>query len=276
MATSGSPRPSQLALGVASGIALSSSSARDVEGLQEVIAEEAEDEILPRVERVLAESFDFVEVFCGAAAPLSTACGRRGLRVGPLIDISVDPLWDLTSRRVCEWIIWLIQKRRARGAHFAPPSGTFSPACRPPRRSSSSPWGLNVDDDKVKGENVWLQAIVLAMRACRAARWGWVSLEHPAASLIWDIPQVREFARGQGWAHASVQLGHTLCYLGGIGCLFLSEIDGFGSGSAAPASLGGSGPRAAPPGEVRGIGLRDCCWGAAEGQVANPSWLPGG
>ena len=222
---------------------------------QELLEQEDEADIVQRVERVLAESFDIVEVFCGADALLSAACGRRGLRVGPRVDIAADPMWDLTSRRVCDWIIWLIQRRRAWGVHFAPPSGTFSPACRPPRRTSCSPWGLRADDAKVKSENGWVQMLVLALRACRAAWWGWVSLEHPAASILWDIPQVRELSRGRGWNHASLRLGPTLCYLGGINCTFTGDIDGFeqfeGPWAASPACAGVSGLRAAPPGAVR-------------------------
>ena len=243
---------------------------QEVSELQELIAEEGPTEVQPRIERVLAESFDFLDVFCGAEAPLSAACGRTGLRVGPRIDLVFDPLWDLTGQKVCEWILWLIQRRRVWGVHFAPPSGTFSPACRPPRRSSSAPWGLAGDDAKVKGENVWLQLIVMAMRAVRSADWGWISLEHPAASRVWDVPQIRDLARGRGWCHASLQLGPTYSYVGGIRSPFLCDIDNFVQNNSVsngrpdehtgivsescretaavpPSSGGGSGLRAAPP-----------------------------
>ena len=84
---------------------------------------------------------------------------------------------------------------------------------------------------------------------------GWVSLEHPAASITWGIPQARELSRGPGWARASLQLGLALCYLGGIDCTFVDDIDGFeqteGPWAASPACVGGSGLRAAPLGAGR-------------------------
>ena len=73
----------------------------------------------------------------------------------------------------------------------------------------------------MKGENVWIQLIVLAMRSSRSSSWGWVSLEHPAASRIWDIPQLRELSRGPCWPHASLQLGTTHSYVAGVGCTFI-------------------------------------------------------
>ena len=62
--------------------------------------------------RVLVECFVFIEVCSGARAPLSAAMAKAGFRVGPRIDLTVDSLWDLTSIRVVEWLLFMIKHKR--------------------------------------------------------------------------------------------------------------------------------------------------------------------
>ena len=65
-------------------------------------------------QRILAESFGLVEVFCGPNAPLTCAAIACEVRCGPKIDLRRHPFWDIRSVRV---ICWLLLK-----SHFAPPS----------------------------------------------------------------------------------------------------------------------------------------------------------
>ncbi len=51
-------------------------------------------------DRVLIETFDFIEVCCGPRHPLSDAMARAGLRVGPHIDVLLHPMWDLACPRL--------------------------------------------------------------------------------------------------------------------------------------------------------------------------------
>ena len=58
----------------------------------------------PSPTRVLIETFDFLELYCGAESPLTAAMEQQGMRVGPRIDIRIHPAWDVTEFRIFEWL----------------------------------------------------------------------------------------------------------------------------------------------------------------------------
>ena len=71
-------------------------------------------------DRILAETFDCIEICSGVNGPLTLAWKAAGLRAGPRIDILRFALYDLRDLRLVEWIIFLIERRRLRYVHTAP------------------------------------------------------------------------------------------------------------------------------------------------------------
>ena len=69
------------------------------------------------VSRPLAQYFDFIEV-CGGSGVVSEAMHRRGFTVGPIIDISYSPQYDLVTWEVVEWLIFLITESSSEGHLF--------------------------------------------------------------------------------------------------------------------------------------------------------------
>ena len=57
--------------------------------------------------------FDFVEI-CGGAGKVADAMVRRGHSVAPVLDLSESPHYDLTSLRLLEWIIYMLEENRFR------------------------------------------------------------------------------------------------------------------------------------------------------------------
>eukprot|EP00974_Lingulodinium_polyedra_P061152 5898790-Lingulodinium_polyedra.AAC.1 len=55
--------------------------------------------------------FDVIEV-CGGSGRVSEAAAARGLVVGPVVDLSRSPHFDVLARDALEWLFWLIQEGR--------------------------------------------------------------------------------------------------------------------------------------------------------------------
>ena len=47
--------------------------------------------------------FDFIEI-CGGSGRVSAAGSARGLLVGPVVDLSLSPHFDLHCPRLLEWL----------------------------------------------------------------------------------------------------------------------------------------------------------------------------
>ena len=102
----------------------------------------------PKVSRPFAQYFDFIEV-CGGSGVLSEEMAKRGFVVGPILDITYSPQYDLTSERVLSWLIFMIQHKRVRALAIKPPCTSFSPAAHPAVRSYSQPRGFCEKNPKV-------------------------------------------------------------------------------------------------------------------------------
>ena len=141
----------------------------------------------PSPERVLIETFDFLELACGLNAPLTTSVARSGLRVGPRIDLLHDRMWNLGLLRVVEWILFLITRRRVFCVHSGVPCSDMSVAKNPKVRSADSPWGLDPADPDRTLPNFLLGvalSCLLAASRCGVA----MSHEHPASAFSWKVP----------------------------------------------------------------------------------------
>ncbi|CAK9023992.1 unnamed protein product, partial [Durusdinium trenchii] len=91
----------------------------------------------PPVERPLAQVFDFIEV-CGGSGVVSEQMAMLGYTVGPIIDLSYSPHYDMTKTRTLEWLLYLVQSARVRALMLEPPCTTFSAAAHPMVRSYKS------------------------------------------------------------------------------------------------------------------------------------------
>ena len=148
------------------------------------------------IERVLIETFDFLEICCGSLtsasslSPLSDAVAAQGLRVGPMIDISLHPLWDLRSLRIIEWLIFLTSRGRVWHVHTASTCRTFSVAYQPRIRSRDAPRGFNPKDAKTHQGNL----LKLRCLAVQFSQWAnspyHGSDEHPRSAYSWFLDAV--------------------------------------------------------------------------------------
>ena len=150
-------------------------------------------------ERALVERFDVIEIFSGPRSPLLAACSRRGLRVGPRIDLNSSPAWDFRSWRLIEWLMFLIENSRVLYIHLGPPRSTFSLARRPPLRSRARPMGFDPQEPCTRLGNEILSLTLAVLTAVRQNSLVAGSWAYPRHSLSWLTPPVVKF------------LGHADC-----------------------------------------------------------------
>ena len=98
-------------------------------------------------DRPLAMYYDFAEV-AGGAGGVSRAAARRGLLVGPVVDLSFSQWFDLKSGRLLEWLCWLLWERRLLCIMVEPPCSSFSPMIRKPPRSYQQTLGFDRTEPK--------------------------------------------------------------------------------------------------------------------------------
>ena len=109
--------------------------------------------------------FDFVEV-CGGAGKVTNALRDLGHSVAPVLDLSNSSHYDLSSLRLLEWIIYMIEENQFRSFLIAPPCTSFSPAAHPAVRSYKQPLGF----DRLNPKTFW--GNLLAFRALLLMRVG--------------------------------------------------------------------------------------------------------
>ena len=151
----------------------------------------------PSPERILIETFDFLEIACGLKAPLTSALARENLRVGPRIDLLQSGLWDLGRSRVVEWILFLIVRRRVFVVHSGAPCTDHSIAKHPKVRSADHPWGFAPkEEDRVLPNFLLGVALACLLAASRVGVA--MTHEHPASAFSWKIPFWRWFVSRPG------------------------------------------------------------------------------
>ena len=133
-------------------------------------------------ERPLAQRYDFIEV-CGGSGVVSSAMSELGYIVGPIIDISFSPHYDMTKLRTLEWLMFLLREDRLRSLMLEPPCTTFSPAAHPMVRSYRVPRGFNQKLPKVWfGNRIAFFCLCLLKCALEAGAFG--LLETPRRSKM--------------------------------------------------------------------------------------------
>ena len=142
----------------------------------------------PSPERILIETFDFLELCCGPRAPLSEAFAKQGLRTGPRIDLATHAMWDLRTGRIVEWLLFFAEGRRVWWLHSGVPCTDFSVAHHPTVRTHERPWGFRPKDEDRRGPNLLLAEVGLLAIALVRTGFGTLVHELPASAHSWAIP----------------------------------------------------------------------------------------
>ena len=101
------------------------------------------------VQKPLALRFHFIEI-CGGAGVVSDAMRQLGWHVGPVLDLTASPHYDLKKVRFLEWVYHLLEHGLLDSGMVEPPCTTFSPAQHPASRSYSNPRGFDPQDEKTQ------------------------------------------------------------------------------------------------------------------------------
>ena len=160
--------------------------------------------------RQLVESWDYLEVCCGRNSVLCNAMAKRGLRVGPTIDILLHATWDCRTNRVVEWVLFLIHNKRIFHLHVGAPCTTFSIARHPKDRSKEFPLGKDPTDAKILDGNIMLLRTMLMLFAIKlvgkdsSTRWTQGTHEHPASAFSWKIPSINRLFESTGCGKVTI------------------------------------------------------------------------
>ena len=73
---------------------------------------------------------------------------KRGFCVGPIIDVSFSPFYEVMNTRLISWVMFLLQNGRLKAIALQPPCATFSPAAWPSVRSYACLRGYNQRNPK--------------------------------------------------------------------------------------------------------------------------------
>ena len=159
--------------------------------LQEFGAEE-----VTRVDRPLAFCYDFVEVFSGAST-VTAAVAALGFVVGPPIDLSISPEYNMEWVHVVSWLTFMIASHRLCSVMCEPPCTSFSLMRRPALRSRLCPYGFNSSDRQTYLGNL------LACRSLQILRVALINgvsaiLETPFSALTRFLPIYEDFLKSPG------------------------------------------------------------------------------
>ena len=123
-----------------------------------VFAEDAIEEELAQtsLQKPLAFTFSFIEVFAGAAR-VTKCMGDLGVSCGPPLDLSFSSEYNLKSTHVLEWLFHLIEEGSLKGLMIEPPCTTFSIMRRPALRDASHPFGFSPHEEKTQDGNILAQ-----------------------------------------------------------------------------------------------------------------------
>ena len=125
-------------------------------------------------DRPLAFHYDFIEIFSGASK-ISDHLAMFGFVVGPPIDLSHSPEYNMEWFHVISWLTFIVSTRRVLAFMCEPPCTTFSIMRRPPLRSRLVPYGYNPLDNQTHNGNL------LCQRSCQLL---WVGLQNKAIGLL--------------------------------------------------------------------------------------------
>ncbi len=124
------------------------------------------------VDRPLGLRFQFLEV-CGGSGVVTHELIALGVICGPILDLSYSRQYNLTTPRVVEWVLFMMEQGRLDAHLVAPPCTTFSAAAFPPVRSYKNARGFNPKLPKVwLGNRLAFASITLIEGALRFKKFG--------------------------------------------------------------------------------------------------------
>ena len=138
------------------------------------------------VDRPLAFHYDFIEVFSGAST-VTKALDLLGYVVGPPVDLSISPEYDVSFVHVMEWLSFMVSEGLLQSVMVEPPCTTFSIIRRPALRSKLCPFGFNPTFRQTKIGNLLACRALQLMVLCHVNFVAGV-LEKPFTSLLKHFP----------------------------------------------------------------------------------------
>ena len=154
--------------------------------LEEVPQQRRSQDASQNVERPLAFYYDFIETFAGAAK-ITRFLAQMGFTVGPPLDLSVSPEYDMNSTFVSSWFSFMLSEKRLKSFFGGPPCTTFSIMRRPALRNAQTPFGFDTEDEQTRVGNELAhrggQALYTAHQNDAAG-----ILENPYSSFMKHLP----------------------------------------------------------------------------------------
>ena len=137
-------------------------------------------------DRPLAFHYDFIEVFSGAGK-VSKCMSDLGFVVGPPVDLSLCPEYNVEYAHVVSWLTHMVSSGQVSSFMTEPPCTTFSIMRRPALRSRLCPFGFQPSEKQTHNGNL------LALRALQLMFVGLKNqvpglLEKPLSSLLKHMP----------------------------------------------------------------------------------------
>ena len=148
------------------------------------------------VRRPLAYRFAFIELFAGSSK-VTEQMSQLGWSVGPPIDLSFSPEYDLSAVHVMSWLSHLIVTKSIESFACEPPCTTFSIMRRPQLRSKLEPYGFCPADPQTKtGTVLALRGLQCLHLGHRVGTPGW--LETPFSSRLKALPPYKRLQGAKG------------------------------------------------------------------------------
>ena len=141
-----------------------------------------------QVGRPLGLHFDFIEI-CGGVGSVTKAMIGKGFCCGPIFDLSHSKQFDLKTKKVVEWVLFMLESDRLQSVMIEPPCTTFSPAAFPSLRSYQQPRGFDQNHPRVVEGNC-LAFAMLAILFCA------LRMKKPA---LGEQPRRSKMTRLQEW-----------------------------------------------------------------------------
>ena len=153
------------------------------------VFEELPESQLCHPDRPLAFHYDFIEVFSGASV-VTKAVAALGYVVGPPVDLSICPEYDMSYPHVLAWLSFMVSSGALLSLIVEPPCTTFSIMRRPALRSRLCPFGFRPRESQTFNGNL------LALRALALMHLSYINLvtcllEKPYSSLLKHMPSYK-------------------------------------------------------------------------------------
>ncbi|CAE7220919.1 unnamed protein product [Symbiodinium natans] len=130
--------------------------------------------------------------FCEQAYASDASLAKGGHVIGPIVDLSCSPEFDIEQTHVLEWILFLLQSGRLKAVMIEPPCTTFSGPARPCLRTYAVPEGFDRTFPRTwRGNRQAFFAIVIFVVAWRAG----------APALV-EQPRTSKMRRTKAWQYA--------------------------------------------------------------------------